>query len=512
MTTPVIALVGRPNVGKSTLFNRLTRTRDALVADFPGLTRDRKYGHATISGYDFIVIDTGGIDGTEEGVEKKMAEQSLLAIEEADVVLFLVDARAGLTAADAGIAHYLRQRTNKATVVVANKTDGIDADSHCAEFYQLGLGDIEQIAALQGRGITQLMTRVLTPLAEAITQNNEKNDRTFEAENEEQDEWEEGFDFNSEEDTALLDEALEENLESENEEALDKTIKIAIVGRPNVGKSTLTNRILGEERVVVFDMPGTTRDSIYIPMERDGQQYTLIDTAGVRKRGKVHLAVEKFSVIKTLQAIQDANVVLLTIDARENISDQDLSLLGFILNAGRSLVIVVNKWDGLDQEVKDRVKSELDRRLDFIDFARVHFISALHGSGVGNLFDSIKEAYACATQKMTTSLLTRILQMATDEHQPPMIGGRRIKLKYAHPGGYNPPIIVIHGNQMEKLPDAYKRYLSNYYRRSLKIIGSPIRLIFQEGSNPFAGRKNKLTPSQLRKRKRLMKFIKKAKR
>ena len=512
MTTPVIALVGRPNVGKSTLFNRLTRTRDALVADFPGLTRDRKYGHATISGYDFIVIDTGGIDGTEEGVEKKMAEQSLLAIEEADVVLFLVDARAGLTAADTGIAHYLRQRTNKATVVVANKTDGIDADSHCAEFYQLGLGDIEQIAALQGRGITQLMTRVLTPLAEAITQNNEKNDRTFEAENEEQDEWEEGFDFNSEEDTALLDEALEENLEGENEEAPDKTIKIAIVGRPNVGKSTLTNRILGEERVVVFDMPGTTRDSIYIPMERDGQQYTLIDTAGVRKRGKVHLAVEKFSVIKTLQAIQDANVVLLTIDARENISDQDLSLLGFILNAGRSLVIVVNKWDGLDQEVKDRVKSELDRRLDFIDFARVHFISALHGSGVGNLFDSIKEAYTCATQKMTTSLLTRILQMATDEHQPPMIGGRRIKLKYAHPGGYNPPIIVIHGNQMEKLPDAYKRYLSNYYRRSLKIIGSPIRLIFQEGSNPFADRKNKLTPSQLRKRKRLMKFIKKAKR
>lgn len=512
MTTPVIALVGRPNVGKSTLFNRLTRTRDALVADFSGLTRDRKYGHATISGYDFIVIDTGGIDGTEEGVEKKMAEQSLLAIEEADVVLFLVDARAGLTAADAGIAHYLRQRTNKATVVVANKTDGIDADSHCAEFYQLGLGDIEQIAASQGRGITQLMTRVLTPLAEAITQNNEKNDRTFEAENEEQDEWEEGFDFNSEEDTALLDEALEENLEGENEEAPDKTIKIAIVGRPNVGKSTLTNRILGEERVVVFDMPGTTRDSIYIPMERDGQQYTLIDTAGVRKRGKVHLTVEKFSVIKTLQAIQDANVVLLTIDARENISDQDLSLLGFILNAGRSLVIVVNKWDGLDQEVKDRVKSELDRRLDFIDFARVHFISALHGSGVGNLFDSIKEAYACATQKMTTSLLTRILQMATDEHQPPMIGGRRIKLKYAHPGGYNPPIIVIHGNQMEKLPDAYKRYLSNYYRRSLKIIGSPIRLIFQEGSNPFAGRKNKLTPSQLRKRKRLMKFIKKAKR
>ena len=503
MTTPVVALVGRPNVGKSTLFNRLTRTRDALVADFPGLTRDRKYGHAHIAGHEFIVIDTGGIDGTEEGVEEKMAEQSLLAIEEADVVLFLVDARAGLTAADIGIANYLRQRQNKTTVLVANKTDGIDADSHCAEFYQLGLGEIEQIAASQGRGVTQLMEQVLAPFAERL-ESADEIEPTFE---DAQDEWDQALDFDFAESTALIDEALEDEAEEQ-----DKNIKIAIVGRPNVGKSTLTNRILGEDRVVVYDLPGTTRDSIYIPMERDGQAYTLIDTAGVRKRGKVHLAVEKFSVIKTLQAIQDANVVLLVIDARENISDQDLSLLGFILNAGRSLVIVVNKWDGLDQDVKERVKSELDRRLDFIDFARVHFISALHGSGVGNLFDSVKEAYACATQKMTTSMLTRILQMATDEHQPPMVAGRRIKLKYAHPGGYNPPIIVVHGNQMEKLPDSYKRYLSNYYRKSLKIIGSPIRLLFQEGSNPFAGRKNKLTPSQLRKRKRLMKFIKKSKR
>lgn len=510
MTTPVVALVGRPNVGKSTLFNRLTRTRDALVADFPGLTRDRKYGQAHISGYDFIVIDTGGIDGSEEGVEEKMAEQSLLAIEEADIVLFLVDARAGLTAADIGIAHYLRQRQHKTTVLVANKTDGIDADSHCAEFYQLALGEIVQIAASQGRGVTALMEQVLAPIAEKMTEDAAENAESAvenESENSEQDEWDQDFDFDNEEDTQLLDDALAEDQEPE-----DKNIKIAIVGRPNVGKSTLTNRILGEERVVVYDLPGTTRDSIYIPMERDGQQYTIIDTAGVRKRGKVHLAVEKFSVIKTLQAIQDANVVLLTIDAREGVSDQDLSLLGFILNAGRSLVIVVNKWDGLDQEIKDRVKSELDRRLDFIDFARVHFISALHGSGVGNLFDSIKEAYACATQKMTTSMLTRILQMATDEHQPPMMGGRRIKLKYAHPGGYNPPIIVVHGNQIERLPDSYKRYLSNYYRRSLKVIGSPIRLLFQEGNNPFAGKKNKLTPNQLRKRKRLMKFIKKSKR
>ena len=509
MATPVVALVGRPNVGKSTLFNRLTRTRDALVADFPGLTRDRKYGHAHIAGYEFIVIDTGGIDGTEEGVEEKMAEQSLLAIEEADIVLFLVDARAGLTSADIGIANYLRQRQNKTTVVVANKVDGIDADSHCAEFYQLGLGEIAQIAASQGRGIANLMEQVLSPLAEKMAEKEEESavENDDVSEMTQHDEWDEDFDFSNEEDTALLDEELaqEQTPDSQN-------IKIAIVGRPNVGKSTLTNRILGEDRVVVYDMPGTTRDSIYIPMERDGQQYTLIDTAGVRKRGKVHLAVEKFSVIKTLQAIQDANVVLLTIDARENISDQDLSLLGFILNAGRSLVIVVNKWDGLNQEVKDRVKSELDRRLDFIDFARVHFISALHGSGVGNLFESVKEAYECATQKMTTSMLTRILQIAVDEHQPPMIGGRRVKLKYAHPGGYNPPIIVIHGNQVDKLPDSYKRYLSNHFRRSLKIIGSPIRLQFQEGNNPFAGRRNKLTPNQLRKRKRLMKFIKKAKR
>ena len=509
MTTPVVALVGRPNVGKSTLFNRLTRTRDALVADFPGLTRDRKYGQAHLAGYDFIVIDTGGIDGTEEGVEEKMAEQSLLAIEEADIVLFLVDARAGLTSADIGIANYLRQRQNKTTVVVANKVDGIDADSHCAEFYQLGLGEIAQIAASQGRGIANLMEQVLSPLAEKMAEKEEESavENDDVSEMTQHDEWDEDFDFSNEEDTALLDEELaqEQTPDSQN-------IKIAIVGRPNVGKSTLTNRILGEDRVVVYDMPGTTRDSIYIPMERDGQNYTLIDTAGVRKRGKVHLAVEKFSVIKTLQAIQDANVVLLVIDARENISDQDLSLLGFILNAGRSLVIVVNKWDGLDTDVKDRVKSELDRRLDFIDFARVHFISALHGSGVGNLFDSVKEAYECATQKMTTSMLTRILQIAVDEHQPPMISGRRVKLKYAHPGGYNPPIIVIHGNQVDKLPDSYKRYLSNHFRRSLKIIGSPIRLQFQEGNNPFAGKRNKLTPNQLRKRKRLMKFIKKAKR
>ncbi|MBE2894058.1 ribosome biogenesis GTPase Der [Spirabiliibacterium falconis] len=498
--TPVIALVGRPNVGKSTLFNRLTRTRDALVADFPGLTRDRKYGQAHLAGHDFIVIDTGGIDGSEEGVEEKMAAQSLLAIDEADVVLFMVDARAGLMPADIGLANYLRQR-DKTTVVVANKTDGIDADSHCAEFYQLGLGEIVQIAASQGRGVNALIEQVLAPLAEsAVEENVLEDDNT--------DEWNDGFSLSDDELTALL---AQDDEEADPEDITQRNIKIAIVGRPNVGKSTLTNRILGEDRVVVYDLPGTTRDSVYIPMERDGQEYTLIDTAGVRKRGKVTLAVEKFSVIKTLQAIEDANVVLLVIDAREGISDQDLSLLGFILNAGRSLVIVVNKWDGLDMDAKDRIKSELDRRLDFINFARVHFISALHGSGVGNLFKSVQEAYACAIKRYSTSMLTRILQMATDEHQPPLVSGRRVKLKYAHPGGHNPPIIVIHGNQVEKLPDSYKRYLTNYYRRSLKIIGTPIRIQFQEGANPYAGKRNTLTPTQLRKRKRLMKFIKKSK-
>ncbi|MBE2895289.1 ribosome biogenesis GTPase Der [Pasteurellaceae bacterium HPA106] len=501
--TPVIALVGRPNVGKSTLFNRLTRTRDALVADFPGLTRDRKYGQAHLAGHDFIVIDTGGIDGSEEGVEEKMAEQSLLAIDEADVVLFMVDARAGLMPADIGLANYLRQR-DKTTVVVANKTDGIDADSHCAEFYQLGLGEIVQIAASQGRGVNALIEQVLAPLAqEQLAQ-----DESELGDDDEDDEWDDEFNLDDDALTALLENDDEED---DPEDITQRNIKIAIVGRPNVGKSTLTNRILGEDRVVVYDLPGTTRDSVYIPMERDGQEYTLIDTAGVRKRGKVTLAVEKFSVIKTLQAIEDANVVLLVIDAREGISDQDLSLLGFILNAGRSLVIVVNKWDGLDMDAKDQIKSELDRRLDFIDFARVHFISALHGSGVGNLFKSVQEAYACAIKRYSTSMLTRILQMATDEHQPPLVSGRRVKLKYAHPGGHNPPIIVIHGNQVEKLPDSYKRYLANYYRRSLKIIGTPIRIQFQEGANPYAGKRNTLTPTQLRKRKRLMKFIKKSK-
>ncbi len=480
---PVVALVGRPNVGKSTLFNRLTRTRDALVADFPGLTRDRKYGRAFLSGYEFIVVDTGGIDGTEEGIETKMAEQSLAAIEEADVVLFMTDARAGLTAADLSIAQHLRSR-EKTTFVVANKVDGIDADSACAEFWSLGLGEVYQMAASQGRGVTNMIEYALTPYAEAM-----------------------GIERQGEE---VVDERqyTEEEAEAEQKCLQDLPIKLAIIGKPNVGKSTLTNRILGEERVVVYDEPGTTRDSIYIPMEREGREYVIIDTAGVRRRSKVHQVIEKFSVIKTLKAVEDANVVLLIIDAREGVAEQDLGLLGFALNAGRALVIAVNKWDGIDQGIKDRVKSELDRRLGFIDFARIHFISALHGTGVGHLFESIEEAYDSATRRVSTSMLTRIMQMSQDDHQPPLVNGRRVKLKYAHAGGYNPPIVVIHGNQVSKLPDSYKRYMMNYFRRSLKVVGTPIQLRFQEGDNPFENKVEKLTMSQERRRKRALSHIK----
>ncbi|PSW02118.1 ribosome biogenesis GTPase Der [Photobacterium lipolyticum] len=488
---PVVALVGRPNVGKSTLFNRLTRTRDALVADFPGLTRDRKYGKAELEEHEFIVIDTGGIDGTEEGVETKMAEQSLMAIEEADVVLFLVDGRAGLTVSDEAIAKHLRSR-EKPTFLVVNKIDGIDADSACADFWKLGVDAMYQIAAAQNRGVTALMERALAPFAEKM----------------QEDEAEEGLvDLTSVEDIENAN-LTEEDAEAAYKRLQEQPIKLAIIGRPNVGKSTLTNRILGEERVVVYDMPGTTRDSIYIPMERDDQEYVLIDTAGVRRRKNMNQAVEKFSVIQTLKAVEDANVVLLVIDARENISDQDLSLLGFVLNAGRSLVLAVNKWDGLDNEVKERVKSELDRRLGFVDFARIHFISALHGTGVGHLYESVQEAYQSATKRISTSLLTRIMQMAQDDHQPPLVRGRRVKLKYAHAGGYNPPIIVIHGNQVNELPGSYKRYLMNYYRRSLEMMGTPIRIQFQSSDNPFETTKQKLTVSQERKRKRLTGAIK----
>ncbi len=464
---PVIALVGRPNVGKSTLFNRLTRSRDALVADYAGLTRDRKYGEATMLDRRFILIDTGGITGEEDGIDTAMADQSLQAIEEADVVLFLVDCRAGLTAVDQELAKHLRVR-NKPTYIVANKIDGMNPDMAATPFYEMGLGEVYPTTATQGRGVSGLMGEVL-----------------------------ESFPKNVEE------------VEGESGEA--KGVKIAVVGRPNVGKSTLVNRMLGEDRVVVYDHPGTTRDSIYINYERFDKPYTLIDTAGVRRRKNVKLTVEKFSIVKTLQAISDANVAILVIDAHEGLVDQDLHLLGNVIDAGRALVVAVNKWDGLEKERKDWIKTELERRLRFIDFADIHFISALHGTGVGHLYDSIEVAFRSATDKFSTNYLTRILEDAIATHQPPMIGSHRIKLRYAHAGGHNPPVIVIHGNQTDKVPNHYKKFLEKTFRKALQLHGTPVRLEFKSTENPYAGRKNKLTPLQQHKKRRKMREFSKGK-
>jgi GTP-binding protein len=458
---PVIALVGRPNVGKSTLFNRLTRSRDALVADQPGLTRDRKFGEGKLGDRPYIVVDTGGLSGEKEGVEKLMASQSWQAVQESDIVLFLVDGRAGMVTDDQNIAKRLRA-TGKPVYLVVNKTDGLNEDVVTAEFYAMGLGEPYPIAAAHGRGVRALINQVLGDLPE--------------------------------------EEAIPEEIEAQ------QGIRIAIVGRPNVGKSTLVNRILGEERVLAFDLPGTTRDSIYLPFERDGQTYTLIDTAGIRRRSRVKEAVEKFSVIKAMQAIEDAHVVIMLLDGQEGISEQDATLFGFILDTGRALVVAVNKWDGLDRDQRDKVKRELELKLPFLKFARIHFISALHGSGVGNLFGSVLTAYESAMMDMSTNRLTQLLEDLVSAHAPPVVKGRRIKLRYAHQGGKNPPIIVIHGTQTEAVPDAYRRYLSNGFQKYLKLEGTPIRIEFKTGKNPFAGKKNVLTKRQVEKRKRLRKF------
>lgn len=484
---PVIALVGRPNVGKSTLFNRLTKTRDAIVAEYAGLTRDRQYGEAKWQGKKFIVIDTGGITGDEEGIDAKMAEQSMQAIEEADAVLFMVDARAGLTAADEMIAEHLRKR-NKRSYLVANKIDTVDPDIARAEFSPLGLGDALTIAAAHGRGITHMLQTALGEMFRPEPEAPEDND---------------------------LPDELEEVAEGEEAKRIPGPsekdgIKIAIIGRPNVGKSTLVNRMLGEERVIVYDQAGTTRDSIYIPFERNEEKYTLIDTAGVRRRGKIFEAVEKFSVVKTLQAIQDANVVIFVMDAREGVVEHDLNLLGFVLETGRALVIALNKWDGMESGERDYVKTELERRLLFVDFADIHFISALHGTGVGHLYKSVQESFRSAVTRWPTSKLTQILEDAVQTHQPPMVNGRRIKLRYAHLGGANPPLIVVHGNQTEAVPKAYTRYLEKTYRRVLKLVGTPIRIEYKGGENPFEGKKTQLTERQVNKKRRLMSHHKKA--
>lgn len=461
---PVIALVGRPNVGKSTLFNQLTRSRDALVADFSGLTRDRQYGQGRLGEQRFIVIDTGGISGDEAGIDAAMAQQSMAAIDEADVVLLMVDGRAGLHPGDSALVKELRAR-EQAFHLVVNKIDGVGDDVAAADFFSLGVGDIHTIAASHNRGVQRLLSEVLSPLPLAT---------------------------------------------DADQETEQQGIRIAIVGRPNVGKSTLVNRLLGEERVVVYDQPGTTRDSIYIDYERHGEHYTLIDTAGVRRRKNVRETVEKFSIVKTLKAIDDANVVILVLDAREGIVDQDLHLLGQCINAGRGLVVALNKWDGIERDEKDWIRGELQRRLQFIDYADIHFISALHGTGVGHLYDSVHQAHQSATKSLGTNRLTRILEDAVASHPPPVVNGGRIKLRYAHAGGQNPPRIIIHGSRTDLLPGSYQRYLEKIFRRELELHGTPVRIELRSGDNPYAGKRNKLSQRQVQRRRRMMSHVKKA--
>ena len=462
---PVLALVGRPNVGKSTLFNQLTRSRDALVADLSGLTRDRQYGQGRIDETAFIVIDTGGITGEEEGIDAAMANQSMAAIEEADVVLLLVDGREGLHPGDEALVGYLRSQSKPFHLVV-NKIDGVGEDIASSDFFRLGVDQLHPIAASHNRGVKKLIAAVLAPWSVAG--------------------------------------------EPETDTETNGAIRVAIVGRPNVGKSTLVNRLLGEERVVVFDQPGTTRDSVYIDYERRGRHYTLIDTAGVRKRKNVKEAVEKFSIVKTLKAIADAQVVILTMDAHEGLVEQDLHLLGQCIDAGRALVIALNKWDGIDPDEREWIRSELRRRLQFIDYADIHFISALHGSGVGKLYGSVHAAHDAATRSLSTPRLTRILEDAVASHPPPMVNGRRVKLRYAHAGGQNPPVVVVHGTQTDALPASYRRYLEKIFRRELALHGTPIRIELRSGENPYAGKRNKLTQRQVQRRRRMMSHIKKS--
>ena len=458
---PVIALVGRPNVGKSTLFNRLTRSRDALVANIPGLTRDRQYGEGSYDEKSFIVIDTGGISGYEDGIDLEMASQSLQAIDEAGICLFLVDARDGLTPDDNKIVNYLR-KNSKNSYLIVNKVDGLDPDQACSDFFSLGISNVFPITATQGRGVDKLLKAVLKDATEDL------------------------------------------NEQSEEDEEI-AGIKIAIAGRPNVGKSTLVNRMLGEERVVVYDQPGTTRDSVYIPFERRGKKYTLIDTAGIRKRGKTKETVEKFSVVKSLQAIKDANVVILLVDAHDSIVEQDLHLLGYVIDSGRALVIAINKWDGMGADQKDLIKSDIRRRFTFVDFAKIHFISALHGTGVGDLYKSIHKAYDSAKKKLSTNQLTKVLQRAVTDHAPPVVNGRRIKLRYAHPGGHNPPTIVIHGKQTKKLPGHYCRYLEKTFRNILKLEGTPVRIELRSDENPFVKDEQKLSQKQVARKRKIKK-------
>ncbi|MBV1776068.1 ribosome biogenesis GTPase Der [Burkholderiaceae bacterium DAT-1] len=441
---PTVALVGRPNVGKSTLFNRLTKTRDALVADMPGLTRDRHYGHGKVGSKPYLVVDTGGFEPVaDDGILHEMARQTLQAIDEADAVVFIVDARVGLTPQDKLIANRLRQLSQPVQLVV-NKAEGMNSAVVSAEFFELGLGEPWPISASHGEGVRNLMESVLS---------------TFEV---------------------------------DPDEAEPDHPRFAIIGRPNVGKSTLVNAILGEERVIAFDQPGTTRDSIEIEFERNDRKYTIIDTAGVRRRAKVYDAIEKFSVVKTMQAIEDANVAVLVLDARLDVSDQDAHIAGFALEAGRALVVAVNKWEGLDQYRRDQVRRDIARKLSFLDFAKFHFISALQGQGVGDLFASIDQAYAAAMVNLPTPKLTRALQLAVEKQQPPRAGLVRPKLKYAHQGGVNPPVVVVHGTALEAIPASYWRYLEHSFLKMFKLQGTPLRVQYKKSVNPYDDKKSEV--------------------
>lgn len=464
---PVIALIGRPNVGKSTLFNRLTRSRDALVADYPGLTRDRKYGFGKLGPVPYLVIDTGGVAGGEEGIDEVMVEQTIRALQEADVAVIMVDGRGGLTAADEHVADLARKHA-KDTRLAVNKAEGLDAAIANSEFHALGIGEPIAVSAVHGDRISALMDDIL--------------------------------------EAYVVDEDEEDAPPSSDEE---RELRIAVVGRPNVGKSTLINRMIGEDRLVVYDQPGTTRDSVAVPFERNDRNYVLIDTAGIRRRARVHETIEKFSIVKALQAIEQAEVVISVLDAHEGVTEQDVSLLGLVLERGRALVVVTNKWDGMSADDRKKVRDDLERRLPFLDFAERITISALHGTAVGDLLPAVERAFKAAMRDMSTTELTRELEAAVIAHPPPLVRGRRIKLRYAHQGGRNPPVIVIHGNQTERLPEAYRRYLINRFRKAFKLKGTPVRLSFKKGKNPFEGRRNVLTPRQERKRKRLMKKVKK---
>ncbi len=458
---PVIVLVGRPNVGKSTLFNHLTRSRDALVADVPGLTRDRQYGFGKLGPRPYVVVDTGGLDGSDGGLMGLMAKQTLKAFAEADAAILLVDGRVGLTAADQVIARQLR-RSGKPLYLAVNKLEGMNAEIVVGEFHALGLGIPHPVATAHGSGIEDLIEAVLTALPP----------------------------------------------DTDTSAETDQHIHVAVIGRPNVGKSTLINRLLGEERLVTYDEPGTTRDSIFVPFEHDGKAYMLIDTAGVRRRARVNDMVEKFSIVKTLQAIDRAQVVIALLDAHAGVAEQDASLLGLAVDRGRALVIAINKWDGLDKDQRGNVRRLIDIRLPFLDFARLHFISALHGTGVGDLMTSVNHAHVAANRELSTPELTHVLEAAVTQHQPPLVRGRRIRLRYAHQGGRNPPAIVIHGNQTEEVPRSYRRYLENTFREAFDLYGTPVRIEFRTGKNPYAGRRKKLTPKKAmvaRRQRRIMK-------